>query len=381
MRLKSFVRVAGERQPRILTCAFITSALVWSAAADCTYTFRTYCPSPTCAPPGRATSFTLGPYSSEAACERARAAGRPGAGVTVGPCVRQGVCVQTPLESGRHEDSRGLSVTPLQPSDDAEAREKALADERDRVAAEERRRKDEKFQRDKAEVLQTMKGVSSGETGLKGISGQSTSNAGVTVELKGFDTTPRGPGLAQADLIYWKTVAGAVPVPAACLEEKHLTSGDACIVVQVGELVMALKGPDPVHAIAKLLLEKGGKKVIAISLGDVTLDAKLGLVEKMYEAERDEFDFLAQWILREMVADPVKQAWLTNQVKLDSAAVTKLRNQIFAEEAANVQASKDYLKQNAASPGIRFICSSACSQLTQAARGIGGLEYGRAGQP
>jgi hypothetical protein len=83
---------AVKDAPRIATYVVLTFALVAPAIADCTFIFHTYCPG--CANIGGATSFTLGPYSSQEACESANRAGRQraAAGVSVGPCVQQGVC-------------------------------------------------------------------------------------------------------------------------------------------------------------------------------------------------------------------------------------------------------------------------------------------------
>jgi len=106
-----------------------------------------------------------------------------------------GLGSQCPEASSQHRDRPAPSRNapkytppPQQDSDDAEAREKALAAERARQAAEEKRRQDEKLQQDKADVLSTMKGISSGDLGLKDVAGDSSSNGGATtLGLKGFE--------------------------------------------------------------------------------------------------------------------------------------------------------------------------------------------------
>jgi hypothetical protein len=220
---------------------------------------------------------------------------------------------------------------------------------------------------------ETMKGVSSGGSGLKGES--TTAGDTTSPPLRGFGNVSRGPSLSEADRIYWHTV---IP-PAACFVAEKLEANAACIIVDVHDIGEALQEADRVHAIERLILKKlilkGIDKVIVISLGGGgTLKGDVELVEAMYEAEQKVFDHVLQVITRDMLQDPVKAAWLTQWAKLDSPAVERLRKRVFAEKLANIRASQDYLQKNPNSPGIRFYCGPACRQVLQAAKGVHALE-------
>jgi hypothetical protein len=141
-------------------------------------------------------------------------------------------------------------------------------------------------------------------------------------------------------------------------------------------LLKVLRGPNATQEFEKWLLEKALKKAIVISLGQgqENLDRKLDLVKALYQAETQVFDEIARRIDAEMAEDPAKQALLEQTARLDNEAVKALRQRIYAEKEANVQASIDYLRRNPKTKAIRFDCSAACQQLVQAAKGINVLQ-------
>lgn len=233
------------------------------------------------------------------------------------------------------------------------------------VAAAEAKRKQEEFERDKEEAVKRLKGLDDDDLGLKG----TTSDK---FELKGLDTGQdsgvetsslglKGTIETQENRIYWRTVS----VPLAC------RAAGACAVVDAYNLSRMLRGPDADRNFEEWVLEKAIKKVVLINLGaGESLDWKLDLTKAIYQAEARVFDSISQKIAAEMTEDPAKRAWLLQQMKLDDEAVQKLKEEIYAERQANVQASADYLRRNPDSRGIRFNCSSACQNLIQAANGL-----------
>ena len=119
------------------------------------------------------------------------------------------------------------------------AREKAVEAERLRRIAEERRKQQE-FEKEKADALRSLKGVSADDLGLKGGSpddlGLKDVDAGgvkgdnsPSFDLKDVRATPVGSGPSEINRIYWRTVS----VPAACVVAGELKAGDACFVVDM----------------------------------------------------------------------------------------------------------------------------------------------------
>jgi len=249
---------------------------------------------------------------------------------------------------------------------DQEAARKRAEAERARVAAEKKRKEEDKVQRDKAEILKSLKGASSGDLGLKGVDSSGTNSLG----LKGTEETPKPSGLSKVMPIYWRTVS----VPAACVVADQLKAGAVCSVIDARDLLRALNGPNATHELAKLLLRKAMKKALVVSLGAEGLESKADLVNAMYEAEGKMVDEVYRSIVLEMSENPAKQAWMTEQAKLDAEAVARLKQTVFSEKQANVQASLNYFQRNPTTQGIKFNCTSACRQLLQAARGMGVLE-------
>jgi len=178
--------------------------------------------------------------------------------------------------------------------------------------------------------------------------------------------------VSEPSRIYWRTVS----VPAACVIAGQLSGGDACLVVDAHQLLTTLNGPNGVHQFEKLLFEKAATKAIVLSLGaeDKNLESKLDLVRAIYQAEAKIFDGVAQKITDEMMEYPAKRAWMMEQAMLDDAAIRELKQEIFAERQANVQASAEYLQRNPTSRGVGFNCTQACRQLIQAAQGLNVLE-------
>jgi hypothetical protein len=260
------------------------------------------------------------------------------------------------------------------------AREEAREAERLRKIAEEKRRQEE-FEAEKAEALTSLKGVSADDLGLKGGSpddlGLKDADTGAakgdntsSFDLKDVPATPGALGQSETNRIYWRTVS----VPAACVVAGELKAGDACFVVY--HLLRVLRGPNAAREFEKSVLAEALKRAIVISLGQgqENLDRKIDLVKALYQAEAQAFDEIARRIDAEMAGDAAKQALLEKAARLDNEAVKALKQQIYAEKEANVQASIDYLRRNPSTKGIRFDCTRACQQLIQAAHGMNVLQ-------
>ena len=227
--------------------------------------------------------------------------------------------------------------------------------------------------------MRNLKGVPAGDLGLAGVDENTTSlglkgvdDSSGSPGLKGVGDVPGATGPYDTDSIYWD----AVSVPAACVIAGELRAGNACAVVDAYHLRQILQGPNPTPAFEKWILEEAVKKVVVISLGEKgeNLDRKIDLVKAIYEAEARIFAEVSQRITNEMTDDPAKQEWMKEQADVDSDAIARLRQQIFAERQANVQASADYLRANPNSLGIRFNCTQPCHQLIEAAEGTSVLQ-------
>jgi hypothetical protein len=372
------------RLPAVMT--LLTALLVAPAptAADCNWVFNWYCPG--CSKIGGRTTGTMGGFETESACESARARwkrdnGSMGGGANAEPCYRPGGgCDVTPPKpeppvpprrDNPGPDRRPPERSPWQPKNvDPEEEKKAAEAERARLAAEKKRTEEVKVQRDKADILKNLKGASSADLGLKGVDSDTLKDNSNPLGLKKTEEPPKASGLSKVMPIYWRSVS----VPAACVVADQIKAGDVCYVVDAYDLLKVLNGPNGAREFAKLLLEKAMKKALVIGLGAENLESKADLVKAMYEAEVKMVDEISRAIIAEMTQDPVKQAWLTQQAKLDSDGVTRLKQKVVSQKLANVQASLDYLQQKPDIQGIRFNCTAACRQLIQTAQGMGVLE-------
>lgn len=356
--------------------------------ADCTWYFHWYCSG--CSKIGARTTGTEGPFNSKSSCESARSRMKSNynrGDVDVEDCYQPGGSCDEPSASKpeprrnqpRDNSEPGYTPPPPNPTPpspgnvDPEAARKAAEAERARVAAEKERKEKEEFEKNKADALSNLKGTSSGDLGLKGMDSDTLKdNDSNPLGLKSTEEPAKVSGLSKVMPIYWRTVS----VPAACLVADQLKAGDLCDVIDGSDLLAALSGPNAAHEFEKLVLKMALKKTIIASFGGAqkNLESKVDLVKAMYEAELKVEDQIYRTVAKEMAEDPAKRAWLTQQAKLDSGAVTRLKQKILSEKLANVQASLDYLQKNPNIQGIRFNCASACQQLTQAARGMEVLE-------
>lgn len=307
-----------------------------------------------------------------------------GGGANAEPCYRPGGgCDVTPPKPEpprpprRDNSEPGYTPPPSYPTPpppgevDPEAARKAAEAERARVAAEKKRKEKEEFEKSRADAVRNLKGTSSGELGLKGVDTDTLNDSNSNpLGLKKSEEAPKTAGLSKVMPIYWRSVS----VPAACVVADQLKAGDVCYVIDAHDLLKVLNGPNAAREFAKLLLEKAMKKALVVGLGAQNLESKADLVKSMYQAEVKMVDEISRTIIAEMTQDPAKQAWMTQQAKLDSDAVARLKQKLVSQKLANVQASLDYLQQNPDIQGVRFNCTSPCRQLIQAAEGMGILE-------
>lgn len=167
----------------------------------------------------------------------------------------------------------------------------------------------------------------------------------------------------------WSQVA----VPGACLAVADSKWSNACYVLDARDLLSrmqtGLSDAGNARLLAEMLLVDGGR-VLVVHFGGTQLDSRLSLVRALYNAERQFFAQMADKIAQEMTTNPARVAQLTEDARRHGEQVQQLKENVFAENDADIQASSTYLENYRSSTRIHFRCSDSCHSLIDAATGL-----------
>jgi hypothetical protein len=151
----------------------------------------------------------------------------------------------------------------------------------------------------------------------------------------------------------------------------ELDSNESCRVIDAVQLGEELANAKSSEEMRRILAEEVAKKVVFMSFPkEMHLASKVALVQKIYVAERAQFDVVFANIRSSLTNDQQAAQLRTQFAIRDSKDVAALQQRVHDENRQAVDAASTYLEQHPRSQGFQHECKLACRQAVAAAQGI-----------